>query len=287
MKRFVASAVVGVVLTFAGTALAVENTANQPKGNPFFAFDNGTGRDALSAEEQAALLEETGYDGIGYTGTQGIPEMLAALDKRGLTMFSTYVRVDVGPDGPKYDPGLPVAIRQLKSRPTILWLFVVGGGPTAEEQTVAAVREIADMAAESGLRVATYPHAGFYVDTLDDSLRIAKKVNRPNVGASFNLCHWLKVDGNQEQLEAKLREAMPDLFVVSINGADDGDDTKAMSWKQLIKTLDRGSYDVPGLMKTLCTLGYRGPVGLQCYNVAGDRRENLQRSIKAWKNMAE
>jgi len=78
------------------------------------------------------------------------------------------------------------------------------------------------MAAKSGLRVATYPHVGFYVETLDESLRIAKKVDRANVGCSFNLCHWLKVDGRQQLFEAKLREAMPKLFLVSINGADAG-----------------------------------------------------------------
>ena len=31
--------------------------------------------------------------------------------------------------------------------------------------------------------------------------------------------------------------------------------------------------------------GYHGPIGLQCYNVPGDRRENLRRSIEAWRRM--
>ena len=48
--------------------------------NPFFAFDNGTGYGRVSPEEQAAMLKELGYDGIGYTGAQQIPAMLKALD---------------------------------------------------------------------------------------------------------------------------------------------------------------------------------------------------------------
>ena len=36
----------------------------------------------------------------------------------------------------------------------------------------------------------------------------------------------------------------------------------------------------------LDTAGYRGPVGLQCFSVKGDTRENLQRSFAAWKKLS-
>ena len=62
--------------------------ASAPAGtnvrNPFFAFDNGVGRDQhFPLDEQAKMLKELGYAGIGYTGTQRIPEMLKALDATG------------------------------------------------------------------------------------------------------------------------------------------------------------------------------------------------------------
>ena len=45
--------------------------------NPFFVFDNGTGRDQkVPLEEQAELVKRTGYAGLGYTGALRIPEML-------------------------------------------------------------------------------------------------------------------------------------------------------------------------------------------------------------------
>ena len=73
---------------------------------------------------------------------------------------------------------------------------------------------------------------------------------------------------------------MPHLFVVSINGADHEGD-----WDRLIQTLDRGEYDVFALLSLLKKLGYDGPIGLQCYNIQGDIRENLTRSIGAWKGV--
>ena len=51
------------------------------------------------------------------------------------------------------------------------------------------VREVAAMAEEAGLRVALYPHHGFWVERVEDAVRIAKKVNSKNLGVTFNLCH--------------------------------------------------------------------------------------------------
>ncbi len=264
-------------------ALAAEEPAAM---NRFFAFDNGTGRGRLPLEEQARMLDELGYDGIGFTGTAEIPELLTALDARGLTMFSTYVGAHVDPDQPPYDPGLPAAIEQLEGRETILWLYVLGGRPSGEEHDARAVEiigEVADMAAGAGLRVALYPHVGFYVATVDDALRLAEKADRENLGVSFNLCHFLKLD-DERHLEATLERAMPRLLLVSINGSDRGD-TRAMGWDRLIQPLDRGDFDNAALIRTLRGLGYCGPVGLQCYAIPGEPEENLARSMAAWQRI--
>jgi sugar phosphate isomerase/epimerase len=245
--------------------------------HPFFAFDNGTGRGVLSPADQAEMLHELGYAGIGYTGTKGIPEMLAALDKHDLKMFSIYVGAVIGPEGPTYDSGIPAAIEQLKGRGTIIWLTVRGRADNGEEQAVQVVREIGDLAAKANLRVALYPHVGFYVARVEDAVRIVERVDRPNVGASFNLCHWLQV-GDEPNMKQRVEQSLPHLFLVSINGAD-----HEGGWDRLIQTLDRGEFDVYAFVKTLDQLGYKGPIGLQCYSVKGDRRENLRRSVGAWR----
>ena len=53
-----------------------------------------------------------------------------------------------------------------------------------------------------------YPHTGMYVETTGDAIRIAKAVDRSNVGVTFNLCHFLRVD-KPENLERVLTEAAP------------------------------------------------------------------------------
>jgi sugar phosphate isomerase/epimerase len=96
------------------------------------------------------------------------------------------------------------------------------------------------------------------------------------VGVTFNLCHWLKQDGPSD-LESRLKLALPRLMLVTINGAD-----PEGGWDRIIQTLDRGSYDVCDFLKTLRRVGYRGPIGLQCYAIAGNKRDNLARSMKTW-----
>lgn len=253
----------------------------QKLSNPFFVFDNGTGRDQkMPLEEQAELVKRTGYAGLGYTGALRIPEMLQALESRGLKMFSIYVAVRLDGERPGYDAALPEAIRQLKGHGTAIWLTVQGNAPDGEERAVRMVREVADMAAESGLRVVLYPHLGLYVGRIEDALRIRKLADRANVGVSFNLTHFLAVK-DEANLDQRLREALPYLELVSINGAE-----HEGGWDRLIQPLDRGAFDVFGFLRKLTAAGYKGPIGLQCYQVPGDIEDNLRRSMAVWRGFA-
>jgi sugar phosphate isomerase/epimerase len=252
-------------------------------------MDTGTDRKKLSAAEQAQMLKDLGYDGIGYSGIGGIDQMLAELEKHDLKMFNTYLGVSIDPDGRRYDPRLKDTIARLKGKDVLLWLNVNSrqfekSSEEGDPHAVEVIREIADMAARSGLNVALYPHTSSWVETVEDAVRVARKVNRRNVGATFNLCHWLKVQG-ENNMKPLMETAMPHLFVVTINGADAGN-TREMQWNRLIQPLDTGSFDTYQFVRTLKQLGYNGPIGLQHYGIKGDARDNLKRSIDAWRQFS-
>jgi len=115
---------------------------------------------------------------------------------------------------------------------------------------------------------------------------------------NFRLLHWLIVDGNKDY-EARLRESGEKLFVVTINGAQVGGEpipdlpprlTPEVMAKltqlvpKLIQPLDQGSFDNRQLMGTLREIGFRGPIGLQCFGIPGDARDHLQRSMIVWRS---
>ena len=280
---------VALTLLVTGDAWA-EKATSAGMSNPFYAMDTNLGRWKDRTPDQVAkLLKELGYDGYGHTGTEGIDEYLAALDAQGLDLFTTYIKLDLDAET-KVDPAVNDVLRKFKGRNAMLWLFVPSRNYAADSEAgdavaVEAIRRLADDAHEQGVKVALYPHVSFYIETFADALRIAEKVNRRNVGITFNLCHWLKVDGDKDFSQI-LKRAMPYLFQVSINGADSGD-TRAMNFGRLIQPLDSGTYDVGALLRTLNRLGYTGPIALQGYGVPGEAQENLARSMKAWKKLKE
>ncbi|MBI4604475.1 MAG: DUF1080 domain-containing protein [Planctomycetes bacterium] len=254
--------------------------------NPFFPMETGI-KDAKHStpEAQADMLKDLGYPGTDHMGFAGLREKLQALDARALKLFAVYVGATIDGD-PRYDPALRSGVEALRGRDAVLWVFLQSrkhkpSAPEGDPLAVEVVRELADIASGAGLRVALYPHVDFWLERVEDAVRVADKVERKNVGATFNLCHFLKVD-REENLFPRLAAAIPRLTMVSVNGADPG----GPSWKELIQTLDRGSFDNARLLSTLEALGYRGPVALQGYGIGGDVHENLKRSLEAWRRIS-
>ena len=271
--------------------VAYRNLWAAPAGpNPFFAMDTATKDDKhKTAAEQAQMLKELGYPGIGieYAGVDSLVETLKELDQRDLQLFAMYTGINIDPGAQPYDPSLKDAMKLLEGRNTILWVFAQSqvqkpsateGDPRAEK----IIGELAEAASLHKIRISLYHHHAFWLETIDDAVRIADQVNRPNVGVTFNLCHWLRVSKDRDA-KAALQRAMPRLSVVNINGAD----TDGQDWKTLIQTLDRGTFNMRGFLETLRDAGYTGPIGFQGYGIGGDVYDNLKRTMTAWEKHSE
>jgi sugar phosphate isomerase/epimerase len=250
--------------------------------NPFYAMDTYT--------KDLDLVKELGYAGLSWT--LGDPKASqAAAEKareRGLKIFAIYCGVTLGKDKLQYDPRLKDTLAALKGHDTLIWLHISSkdypkSSADGDAAAMEGLREIADLAAAQGLRVAIYPHVGNWTERVQDAVRVARKVDRKNFGVTFNLCHCLAV-GDEDKIPALLEEAAPHLFMVSINGAD----SKAPGggWGRLIQTLDRGTFDMVPLLKKLRAINYQGPIGLQGFGVKGDAKDNLARSMAAWRQLS-
>jgi len=299
LRDLVKSAMAAFVVAFASVALlpralAAAEAAKEPapaggQGDwPLFALCMDT-HDAMkrTLAQQAEMLKELGYAGAGHLWLDKLAERIETLDAAGLTLYQIYIRLDVAPGAKQpYDPKLKGVLPLLKGRPTMLAVLVSGGKPgdqAGDERAVELLREIAGLARPFGVRVALYPHVGNWLEKLDDAIRVADKVDRPNVGVMFNLCHFLKT-GQEKDLPALLAKASPRLMAVSVNGSPTGADVRAGkgAW---IAPLGEGGFDMAGLLRTLKAVGYKGPMGLQCYGIRGDAREHLARSMAAWRKL--
>jgi len=257
--------------------------------NPFFAMDTATTDELhITAKSQVQLVKELGYAGIAYwernpsKGPAGLGEMLNELDGQGLKVFGVYFSIKLEDPNEKYMPLISASIRLLAGRQTMIWLAITSdvnkpSVPAGDSQAVEIVSKIADIAYENNVTVALYPHVDFWLEKVQDAVRIAEKTNRRNVGVTFNLYHWLRTD-NPRNMESVLNLAMPYLSVVTINGT-----TETGS----IEPLDEGTFDVYEFLKALKKRGFKGPIGLQGYGIGGSAHENLKRSMTAWREFSQ
>jgi len=282
-----------IILAATLLALAPLSFADGAKTPPkFYAYCVEAGVPGLKARplvEQVKLLHELGFDGTGLPLPLGddLEANLKLLDDAGLQAFMFWINVNLNPaKASSLDPRQMAAIRKLKGRPATVCVLLGGlkpADPKGMDPAVKVLRELGDVAAEAGVRISIYNHVNNWTESLPFIIEVVKKVGHPQVGFNFNLCHWLKVDGDKDYAPL-LREHAAKLFCVTINGAETG----AKTWTNgLIQPLDKGDFDNRKLLATLGEIGYRGPVGLMCYGVPGDPREHLTRSMTVWRKLTE
>lgn len=277
----------GAVLACAGLAPALNARSQSLTAPAFFPFCiDWHDAKKRTFEEQARMLRELGYPGMGHIWLDRVEERLRTLDAAGLRLFQITMIVDLAPGKAPYDTArFQEVCAAIKGRGVQFDLLVNGrppSDPTFDELAVKVLRAMSDQARESGAQLLLYPHQGSWIERIEDALRVANKVDRPNVGVMFNLCHWLRVDTSRDY-RPLLQAALPRLWAVSINGADELDEKPG--WDRYIQPLGQGNFDVAGFLRTLREMGYNGPIGLQCYGIGGDAREHLARSLEAWNKM--
>jgi sugar phosphate isomerase/epimerase len=240
-----------------------------------------------SVEEQAAILAEIGFDGFDNRDLEGLEEGLKALDSHGLKLFTVYFSVHIDAGETPFNPRLPEMLPLLKDRGTILWCNTTSktlkpSDTAGDKRAVPLFRQLADMAAPYGVRVAPYPHIGMWVETPEDTVRLADKVDRPNFGTSFNLFHWRALGDRKHPLEEVVRAVAPRMMVMSVNG---NDGTTAVTGISPLQASQMEEY--LEVLKAFHAAGYRGPVGLQCYRIPGDPSVHLRQSMVVWKKLKE
>ena len=255
---------------------------------PFFAFCMDT-HDAKkrTLPQQAAVLEELGYAGCGHLWLDRVEARSKTLSDAGLRLFQVYLRVNLTKPQPLDETRLLKVLPALKRHKTQLALLFPGGKPSdpgLDGKAVAVIKRVADLAKPHGVTVVLYPHQKYWLETCGDAVRLARKVDRPKeVGAMFNLCHWMLADANRD-LRAVVRQARPWLMAVSLSGSDTPKQVRARRGK-FIQPLGKGTYDITEVLGMLRELEYPGPVGLQCWGIGGDARTHLAQSMRAWKDV--
>ena len=257
----------------------------------FFAMDTAA---RLEPAECAQVLADLGYAGLGGRPATAKAHA-AALQSKGLVFFNGYHVTNFGYGQTELPADLAKAVDDLAGTGSTLWLGInkvafpagVRAGPEyGDTIVVPQLKQLLAYAKPKGVKVSLYPHTGFWAAQFEVCLRVANKVDDPNLGVTFNLCHWLKVEGSERDSLPLIKEALPRLNFITINGADTGD-TQKLGWDKLIQPLGRGSYDVGAFVAKARAAGYRGPFGFQGFGIKMDSKELLKESMEGWGKMVK
>lgn len=258
-------------------------TYSQRIKNEFFVFESVLSNDSVynTFEKKAKLIKESGFNGIEVFELHHFNEKFKAILNLGFKPSSLYTKLDL--DESELDPGLVDAIKLLKGSGTIICPYIIKKNGISlhsrdkgiDKIAIRLLRKLADLANESGLQVAIYPHLNFYVERVNHATSIAKKANKHNLGMTFNLCHWMATTNLVERatLNKQIKTLAPYLKMISINGANNIISSKSNIWGDYILPLGEGSFDVKGLVKYVAIdLGMNIPIGIQCYNLKGNKQ---------------
>lgn len=257
----------------------------------FFAMDTAA---RLEPAECAQVLADLGYAGLGGRPASAKAHA-AALQSKGLVFFNGYHVTNFGYGQTELPADLAKAVDDLAGTGSTLWLGInkvafpagVKAGPEyGDTIVVPQLKQLLAYAKPKGVKVSLYPHTGFWAAQFEVCLRVANKVDDPNLGVTFNLCHWLKVEGSERDSLQLIKEALPRLNFITINGADTGD-TQKLGWDKLIQPLGRGSYDVGAFVAKTRAAGYRGPFGFQGFGIKMDSKELLKETMEGWGKMVK
>src|SRR5262245_9313248 len=124
--------------------------------------------------QQAQMLKELGYDGVGHIWLDKLAERIQSLDAAGLKLYQITISIDIAPGKQAYDPQLKEALSLVKGRDVQFALLMNGMKPSdtaGDERAVQIIREISDLGKGSGAEFLLYPHTDFWMEQIEDCVR--------------------------------------------------------------------------------------------------------------------
>ena len=248
---------------------------------------------AYDFDVRCEMLVELGYDATYLTlwsePAWADAARLATVKARyGLDVASVYAILDVA-NGPEFPANRRIAdlLQTIDGCATIelamrssddrLATSDAGGDEAARR----LLEPMLAIAAQRDLTLALYPHVNFWLERIEDAVRLCRAIDHPRLRMVFCGYHWYAVDGTR--LSALLTEAAP--FLVSANLCGSSRLTNGGRMPATIEPLDEGELDNFAVLGALRATGFSGMVGIQGYSVGGDVYAKLRRSLAAFRDI--
>lgn len=266
---------------------------------PLYAFDNffeGCDR-PYPTPERWDLQHRLGYDlaylSINRAQDDSWRKLLEApgqIVRTGLGLAAAYTFVNLCDPAPSPERTASAMLELIPDGGTFELAFTVGwkkelSDPARDEEVLAFLDPLVRRARERNVTISLYPHYGFWMERVEDCIRLAARVNDPVLRVSFSGYHWYAVDG--KDLHERLRLAAPWLHLVSVCGAHPKEEGRDYPLPMIIEPVGRGDFPLREFLAGLRAIHYAGPVGFQGYLIGGHPPTTLKQSIEAFRQACD
>lgn len=257
-----------------------------------------------SLEEQVALVKSVGYDDYYLTGAVNdvgkFERYLKASLDAGLGFNAAFECFDVKKTPKPEDlEHVEQVVSQLPDYARLEIALVCDGmgnnvgDASQDDRALAWLGPISCILEKYNIEASLYPHFAFLLETLEDAIRLARKVDHPKMKVMFTSYHWFRV----RNCEARGQPDYPDLFTeagnllnaVNLCGSRvlEKEEDAVGGMNPSIEPIDAGTKDVPGILAELERIGFTGPIGIQGYSVNDSPESALRRSFSQLKQLID
>lgn len=242
---------------------------------------------AYPLETRCAMLADLGYQATNLTlwsepAWADLDQLWSTARRHGLDVAGIYLTIDLSLpiEHPEMRRALS-AIERAGATPVELTFHYSNGeyavSDAAGDADAVRFLEVAVARAEAtGGELRLYPHFSFWMERVDDALRLLNSIARPVLGLTFPAFHVYALEGTG--FNAALDRARPHLRGVNTNGSRR---LSGQYFPVTIEPVDGGDLDNFAFLGRLREFGYEGTLGVQAYGIGGDSYAHFARSLAA------
>ena len=256
-------------------------------------FYNSLGAYTWSA--RCEMLRELGFDGTYLTlwseaAWADLSEVRHARERFGIEVAGIYWTLDLDDRGGANHLFLQ-ALRDQEQVPhgSRFEIAIVGADAfrADDERLSFWLGAILGIAASRELEIALYPHAGFWLESLEQATRIAQMHAHPQLSVVFCGYHWFAAQAERggKYLQGALAQAAPLLSSANLCGSTARMENGRRACS--IELLGRGELDNFALLGMLQSVGIPEWIGLQGFGIGGDAFAKLSESMANLREMLE
>jgi sugar phosphate isomerase/epimerase len=253
----------------------------------------------LGFEDLVRLAKRVGYGALDMRASQAgiqtppdrLRQMRAALDSAGIKVSMVSGDFDV----PSNNDDTPNGLRHITPYLDLaasLGADLIRIGMKKEDDIVWAQRAC-DEARERNIRLAHQSHQMTLFETVDGSVDVLKRVNRPNFGIIYEAGNWMACGQDYgPKTIARIQPWLMNVYIQNYRLSPEGK-TKMQTWTRgtvaldLIGSWDPGGVDYPQVFKALDAVGYAGYItAFGAFSVFATPAEAATRSFQYLKPLA-